>query len=301
MTLPFGSGVRLIRSVAMFDAILLFAFALESVLALVRFAPRLTAGDGVLLFVWLGVGYAFIRSAHSLLGEALRTKVPERLSSWVPTAISTVVVAAVAAQGVWGGPPHWAVFPTGVIATFIPAAVRAVAGPPGGSGVRMKVALAMCGFGYVVIAALVTMNALYLFPRYASPVGANMAAAWFFSLLAIASPWSPRTSIRVGALAVALGGVVFLISPQGAARSAGYARRQTELGVTLHPMAWGRGMTPPAYIAANVRAPRSGGDYAVELEGTPRPRPILLLTIDTLRADLYLENEGDFEKENPNL
>ncbi len=285
----------------MFDVILLLAILVEGLLPLVRFAPRLGSVDTVVFVAWIVIGYVVLRSAHSAAVGALRGVLSSRWSTWTPTLVGTLGVLLVAAQGAWRGPAHWAVVPTGVIALLGPVVIRLAAGAPEAMSWRRGAALAACGLGYVVIVFGVTLNVTCVFPRYSSPVGANMAAAWVFGVLAIARPWSMRTALSsLGASAV-LGGVLFVVVPDASTRTAGFARRQTELAGAAHPVSWSRGLSPLVYLSTNVQPPQGGAEHHVELAGVARKRPVVLLTIDTLREDLYLPTGTTLREQYPNI
>jgi hypothetical protein len=284
------------QGVWIFELAFVTAILVESLLPLRVFHLRMDPADVVILGCIVVSGFAVIRSTHALLWAWLL----RRGGVWLARLPGVLGVAAIAAGGMWHGPQHYSLWSALVLGISFVAGLSWFAGPDRSLPRRIAGGVVSAAL-FVFVVLLVDLNLLSLFPRHVSALGNIVAGAWLAGTLAIAPPLPPRmarTTLSMGGLVAAL---CLVLAPLTSSRAAGYLRRQSELGALMAPVAWTHDLSPSTYLTWSNDSCPAVPPAPVMIAGQPNDFNVLLISIDTLRRDLYLRPGEAMDAAYPNL
>jgi len=262
-----------------FGAALLF----ETLLPLGRFHLRMSPADVALLVCVVIAGGAMVRGGHALLSVWLQ----RHGGPWLPHALGVIVVALVGGVGMLHGPPHYSLPTALLVGVVLVALMSWFAGHERARWRRIAGGLVSLAFFAFLILGI-DINVLSLFPRHVSELGAIVASAWLMSTLAVAPRPPPRAAHQMLALGTAVAGLCVVLAPPASSRVASYLRRQCEVGTFLSPVSWARSISPSTYLTWGDGICPPAPQQPVMVRGPASNKNLLLITIDTLRRDLYL-------------
>ena len=224
-----------------------------------------------------------VRGGHALLSVWLQ----RHGGPWMPPALGIATVALVGGLGMLHGPPHYSLRSAlvgGVVFVWL---MSWLAGHGRARWRRIAGGLASAAlFAFLILA--IDINVLSLFPRHVSALCGIVAAAWLVATLGIAPRPPPRAARQMLAVGAAVSGLCLVMAPPTSSRVAGYLRRQCEVGTFLSPVSWAHALTPSTYLTWGDGICPPTPPQPVTVRGPTNHKNLLLITIDTLRRDLYL-------------